>query len=482
VSTNKNTTLKGVKWNAINSVLSQSTMFITGIVLMRVLSPSSFGLVAMITVFTGFLNVIKNGGLNSSLIYKDNLRGVDKDTVFWFNVVVGVLLSVVFFVISKPIANYYGHVVLVDLIKVYSLIFAISSFSNIQYALLKKDLAFKEIFKAEVISIIVSAILAIISALYGLGVWSLIILHFSKTLFVTINLWLVSDYRPAIRFSRHVLKDHFGYSLPVIGTKSFNYWTRNADNFFIGKFLGADALGLYSRAFFFLRLPTQSISNVIEKTLFPSFSLIKNDKVKASELYLKSMRVTAFITFPLMGSMVVLSRSFIISFFGASWLPMLHTLQILGGLSILQSVFVFTTSLYFAQGKTSLHFRISLLFGLSNILAFYLGSQYSIELVGILLFSVFVAFIYPKLYYATRLINLSVKAVLMNLMKVFLNNLAVMILIFYLFELNSFFKNDWINLAVGFLCYVLFFMILNKLLYKRGVEEFFSYFRKLIKA
>jgi PST family polysaccharide transporter len=286
-----NSTINSVKWNAINSGVSQITTIITGVVLMRILDASAFGLIGMITVFTGFLNILKDSGLASSLIYQGRLSTSDKDTVFWFNIGIGFLLTLVFFFSSSFIAAYYEEPMLDKLVKVFSSTFIISAFSITQYTLLKKELAFKKIFQVEIIGIVFSAIFTIIAVYMGFGVWSLIVLHVSRALMISINTWLVSEYKPTIKYSYSVLKKHFQYSLPVLGTKSFNYWTRNADNFFIGSFLGSQALGYYSRAFFFVNMPTQKISSIIGNILFPSLSMLKEDKAKAVDLYLKSIIV-----------------------------------------------------------------------------------------------------------------------------------------------------------------------------------------------
>ena len=472
--------MQGVKWNAINSIISQATTAITGIVLMRLLNPDAFGLIGMITVFTGFLNVLKDSGLSSSLIYQDNLKTSDKDTVFWFNIVVGFILSIGFYFSAGFIAMYYNEPVLDKLVKAFSVNFAITSFSNIQYGLLKKQLAFKKIFQAEVAGLIISASLAVIAAYLNFGVWSLIVLHISRSLFIAVNLWIVSEYKPSFQYSFVVLKKHFQYSFPVLGTKSFNYWTRNADNFFIGSFLGSQALGFYSRAYFFVTMPVNKISNVIGNVLFPSLSIIKNKKDEAAELYLKSMRITSFITFPLIGGLIVFAEPFTLVLFGSQWLPMVPVLQILSILSLLSSVFVYTTSIYYAQGATALHFKISMLYGICNISVFYIGSHYSIEMVGILLLIVFLVFLIPKLYFACKLINLKLSKVFKNLGFTFSFN-AVCMLSSYLFLLTVSTTIGNVGLLIfGVLLYAIIFVLFNIIFNRIQSKEFSQYVLKMI--
>jgi PST family polysaccharide transporter len=299
---------------------------------------------------------------------------------------------------------------------------------------------------------------------------------------ISINTWLVSAYKPTLKYSYSVLKKHFQYSFPVLGTKSFNYWTRNADNFFIGSFLGSEALGYYSRAFFFVAMPTQKISSIIGNVLFPSLSMIKEDKVKVSELYLKAMRMTSFITFPLLGGLIVFAEPFTYAVFGVQWLPMVLTLQILCVLSLFKSVFDFTTSIFYSQGATKLNFKISLIYGIFNIVVFYIGAQYSIEMVAYLLVLFYFIFLIPKIYYSSGLINLKFVKVFQSIWNVFFINLLC-ILVCYLFSPFFIERIKVISfLILGGLFYVLLFIFVNVIFNKAQLNEFVTQLLKVNKA
>lgn len=476
---NKNSTTHSVKWNAINSLISQGTTIITGVVLMRVLDPKAFGLIGMITIFTGFLNVLKDSGLGSSLIYQKILKQIDKDTVFWFNVSFGFVLMLCFYFLSPFIALYFEEPSLNALVKVYSINFLVSSLSQTQSTLFKKQLDFKKLFKVEVIGLLLSSVLAIVAAFFDFGVWSLIVLHVSRTLIITCNIWFYSSYRPRFSFSYTILKSHFKYSFPILGTKSFNYWTRNADNFFIGSFLGTQALAYYSRAYFFVVMPIQKISSIIGNVLFPSFSKINDDKERVGLMYLRAMRLTAFLTFPLLGGLIVFAEPFIEIAFGREWLPMSKTLQILSVLSLFESVFVYTTTLFFSQGATSLNFKISVVFGVVNIIAFYFGSRYSIEMVAYLLSCIYFLFLVPKVYYATKLIDLNIKLVFINISMLLLLNFLSMLICFIAHNYLSTILFDVLNFIIGITLYILTFFLLNLVANKKQLDELIFYISNL---
>lgn len=476
-----NSITSSVKWNAINSIVSQASTIITGIILMRLLSPDSFGLIGMITVFTGFMNKLKDSGLGASLIYKSELSKQDKDTVFWFNFFFGMVLFLVFFLSSNLLSSYYNEPQLNSLTKVFALTFIFSSLSGVHGPLLQKELKFKEIFKANIASLIISSILTIIAAFNNFGVWSLIILHLSGSLINTINLYFVSEYRPSFNFSFKTLKGHLQYSLPVLGTKSFNYWTRNADNFFIGSMLGSQALGFYSRAFFFVNMPIQKISNILGSTLFPSLAKFNKDKRKSSELLLNSMNMTAFATFPIIGGLLVLAEPFVLFSFGDQWRPMIMALQILSILTILESVLVFTTSIFYAYGANKLFFYFSVIFGVSNIVVFYIGAHYSIEIVSILLLAVYLVFIIPKLYFINKLIDLKIIDIFKKLKFHLIINFVCIILVSIFVKYYIITFSDFLLLVLGTIFYMAIYLILQFIFNKNDFLIFFQNIKNVIK-
>ena len=449
---------------------------------MRLLDPSAFGLIGMITVFTGFLERIKDSGLGTSLIYHTSLTRTDKDTVFWFNIFSGLLLTGILFISSKLLADYYNEPILNELIKTFSITFIISALSITHKTLLIKKLDFKKIFQVEVVGLTLSAVLAIISAYLGFGVWSLIVLHLSRALMLSVTFWILSDYTPNIKFSFKILKKHFEYSFPVLGTQSLNYWTRNADNFFIGSLLGSEALGFYSRAYFFVTMPVQKISGIIGSVLFPSLSILKDNKNKAADLFLKSMKMTAFITFPLLGGVIVLTEPFVFNLFGIKWMPIISTLKILSVLALLQSVMTFTGSIFYSQGATRLNFKISVVYGIFNILIFYIGSLFSIEMVALLLLCGFILYVYPRLYFVSKLIDIGVIDILINLKHIFFVNSICMLISFIFFNLTFDDSRNLFSLVSGILIYLFLYIISNYMFNKKNSLEFVNNIRNVVKS
>ncbi len=439
-----NKSYKAVKWNGISSLLNQIVTILLGIILMRLLPPKDFGLLGMVTVFTGFLNVLKDGGLGASLIYKKRLHKLDLSTVFWFNLFMGIFLFSLVYGMSGPMANYYEEDRLVLIVKVYALLFIIMSTTVVHQSLLIKHLEFKKKFISEILALVLSGIVGLVLAIYDFGVWSLIYMHIFRSTVHAMVLWYYLPFKPKFIFSLKVLKNHFGYSLPVFGTKSFNYWTRNADNLLVGKYLGSEALGFYSRAYFFVSFPVQRFTSTISTVLFPVMSQSNYQLEKIGSLFIRSIKSVALVTFPLMGLLFVAAEPFVLIIFGENWSPIILTLKIFCVLGMVESIIVLTTPVMYAIGATKINFILSISFGIVNIIVFYFGSQFSIETVAWLLLASTTIFSIIRIYFIENLTELKFIAIVSALGSTFIITLIsiflVLIISNFISELDIWFK------------------------------------------
>ncbi|MGM0582181.1 MAG: MOP flippase family protein [Bacteroidota bacterium] len=371
--THKAQTLGGIKWNIINQVLQQIVSVIIGIILARLLSPSEFGMIGMIAVFTGFLTVFKDFGLGSALIHKSDITEVDKSTVFWSNFIFGVFLFLLITLCSGLISSFYNSPELQLIIIVSSTSFIIQSVSYVQNTLIQKELAFKKLFGINLIGLLFSGTLGIWMAYNNYGVWSLVFKSLLEVTIGTIVIWLISDWTPKFVFNKKNLKELLNYSLPLMGSKSFQYWNRNSDNLLIGKFLGSDALGVYTKAYSLMLLPVKKISSMLSAVLFPSISLIKHDTLRITDIYLKSVRIISLITFPVMGLLFVVADQFVFLILGEQWKEAIPVIRILCFVGALQSIGTLNGNIFLGLGKTRLQFKLNVYLGIFIIIAISIG-------------------------------------------------------------------------------------------------------------
>ena len=292
--------IKGLYWSGASQAGKQISQFIITIILARLLSPADFGLLAMATVFVNFAMIFSEMGISSALIQKQDTHNRHYYSVFWFNIFVGICLTLFFIAVSPLIARFYKKPELVPILAVISLNFFFSSFVIIQQTILTKEMDFRKLAIRDVVAVIIAGIVGVVLAYNGFGVWSLVFQSLVFTLADVVLLWTVSSWRPKFSFAMADIKDIFHFSANLTGFNIVNYFARNVDQLLIGKFLGAQALGFYSLAYKLMLYPLQNISWVIGKVMFPAFSKIQQDLEKVRNSYMKMTRVISFITFPLM--------------------------------------------------------------------------------------------------------------------------------------------------------------------------------------
>lgn len=387
---------------------------------MRMLGPEQFGLLGLVTVFTGFLAAFNDFGLSSALIQKKDIDEVDKSTIFWVSMVLGLVLAIIFIILSPYLAVFYDEPKITAIGRVLGFLFILQAIGSTHNALLRKSLFFKRIFWVNTSAVLVGGVVALIVAYKGYGVWALVIQQIIAGGMTAIILWIVSPFRPKLIFSQTRLKLHLRFGLPLVGTQSVNYWARNADNLLIGRFLGTGALGIYSRAYSIMMLPVSRITGVISSVMFPSFSLIQEDIKRVKQIYLKISRVISFVTFPLMGALIVVAEPFVLVVLGSQWKEMVFPLQILSVIGALQSIISLNGNIFMSQGRNKLAFKITMVSSLIVVCGFIIGVQYGLqELVLVYLFVTLVTMI-PVWFLLGKIINCSIKEILDNVSVQFL--------------------------------------------------------------
>ena len=411
----KKKTVTGLKWNIISQIVTQGATFAIGVLLMRLLNPSDFGVIAMITVFIALANIFKDFGLTKSLIQKKEIGDLDKNTVFYTNLLVGIILTSILVFSSKYIAYFYDTPKLSKITKVIATLFFIQSFGMVHHALMIKELNFKKVFIVRIITVIVGGSFAVFFAFSGYGVWTLVYQQIISAVVNVIVVWVMIKWRPKYTFSYVNLKSHLRFGLPLLGNNILTYWSRNADNLFIGKFLNSGALGLYSRGYNLMMMPINQVTKVISNVMLPSFSLIQGDTYRIQSIYLKMARIIAFVTFPMMGILFVTSKPMVFFVFGEKWEAIIPLLKIFSIIGAFQSLGALNGVIYVSTGMTARQFWINIFVSIVNTIAFIIGVQFNIYAVVIAYLIANLISIIPSYYYLGKIINLTLITIFLNI-------------------------------------------------------------------
>jgi O-antigen/teichoic acid export membrane protein len=244
----KSKTLHALSWTFLEAAGFQGIRFIIGIILARLLFPAQFGLIGMLIIFTTVAQSFLDSGFGSALIQKREITPLDTCSIFYFNIVVGVVAAGLLSLAAPWIAAFYKQPSLTALMRVLTLEIVINSFGLIQNVLFTKRIEFKTLTKINLIAGVLSGVLGVALAFAGFGVWSLAVQQVSSALFRTISLWIFSPWRPAWLFSFGSLRQMFGFGSRLLFSDLINRIFDNIYALVIGKLFSATDLGFFSRA------------------------------------------------------------------------------------------------------------------------------------------------------------------------------------------------------------------------------------------
>ncbi len=374
-------TLAGLAWSGTAQLARQVLYFIISVILARLVSPHEFGLIAMVTVCTNFANLFSDLGLGAAIVQKSDIQERHLSTVFWINIMAGLLITALVVAAAPLIAMFYREPALRLLTTVIALNFAIGAFKVVQNALLQKAMNFRQLALIEITAVIISGAAAVTAALSGWGVWSIVTQSLVFTTTSVVLVWLCSNWRPARSCDAKAFRELTGFSFNLLGFNMINYWIRNIDHVLVGKYIGPASLGIYTRACGLMLLPVAHISSVIARVMFPVMSELQKDIGKSKEVYLRATRIIALITFPLMAGLLVTAEPFILTVYGNKWQEVSPILKIFCFNGALQSVGTTVGWIYIAQGRTDLMFRWGLFAGAVRGISSLIGLRWG--LVGV---------------------------------------------------------------------------------------------------
>lgn len=316
-------------WSGTDILIRQGLQFITLVFIARTLSPSDFGLIAMLSFLTGLISIIADGGLTIALIQKKEVTRADESTLLYFNIAIGSTLTVLMFLCAPWIAHFYESPDLIPLARIMSFSCILGSLAPVHLAILTRNLNFTLQTKASAFSSILSSAISIILTQLGFGLVALALYGVLSTGFMSLALWQIHPWRPRERFSMDSLKNlaRFGFYQSSASLMEFTYSRIYTP--LLGRFFGARELGLYSQADMLRQLPGNFIGSIVSRVALPLVAQnIKNPQMLRRGFQL-SIRTTMFLSAPLFLNIAVLADLLLISLFGPHWVDAAPVLSIL---------------------------------------------------------------------------------------------------------------------------------------------------------
>lgn len=322
-------TARGVIYKLIERISVQLVSLIISIILARMLLPEAYGEIAMVNIFIEICNVFVNYGFGTAIIHKQDASEQDIATCFWACVLLSIILYGIIFLCAPLIATYYEMPSLKSVIRFMGMQIFLTSINSVQIALVSKKFKYKLLMIVTLLSTIISGIVGVLMAYAGYGVWALGMQSMLNLLILTGLLAVFLKWVPRWTFSFSSLKEQFLYSwkLLIVGMVDCVY--AESRNLIIAKRYSSNDLAFYNKGSQFPKLISNTVNQSIIAVLFPSMSILQDDKAKIRQMVRNSLSILTFALFPVLMGLAAVASSFVEILLTSKWLECVPYLQIL---------------------------------------------------------------------------------------------------------------------------------------------------------
>ena len=329
MDTLKEKTAKGLFWGAVNNGSTQVFALVIGIFLARLLSPNDYGLVGMLTIFTILAGNLQSCGFTQALVNIRRPTDNDYNSVFWFNVMAGVILYTVLFFCAPLIAAYYRQPSLVLLSRVVFLAVPISSLGIAYNAYMFKNMMNKEQAIIGGIALIGSGAIAIVLAICDFTYWALAWQQIAYIMIVNVGRYYYVRWRPTLHIDFKPVRRMFGFSSKMLVTSIINTINSHILTVIFGRLFTANIVGYFTQANKWNTMAYSFVSGTLTQVAQPIMSTLTDEKERELRVFRKMMRFTAFLSFPCMFGLAFVAREFILVLLGEQWEQCVPLMQVL---------------------------------------------------------------------------------------------------------------------------------------------------------
>lgn len=428
----RNKTINGMIWAFCDLLANYGTNFLIQIILARLLLPEDFGLIGMINVFISLSTTIVDSGFTNALIRENKSSQSDYSTVFYFNLIVSIFMYFILFAISGSISNFYNEPRIIPLIRVMGLTLIINSFGLVQRTMLIKKIDFKTQTRINLISVIISGVVAFIFVMLGFGVWGLVMQVLSKQFIQALLLCLLNKWYPSLIFNINSFKRLFKFGWKILVSTMINTLYNNLYYLIIGKLFSATELGYYTNSQKLMDLSSQSVTKAVQKVSYPVLSSIQEDNYALINGYKKIIKNSVFITFPMMFGLIAIANPFILLVFGEKWSFSIKYFQILCLGGMLFPLHAINLNILQVKGRSDLFLKLEIIRKIIAILLVTISMMLKLGIIGLLWVTVLNSIIefFLNSVYSGKMLKYSTFDQIKDITPIFLSSLIMAILVF----------------------------------------------------
>jgi O-antigen/teichoic acid export membrane protein len=288
-------------------------------ILARLLGPEDFGLIGMVTAFTGALTMLGDFGLSAAAIQRTTVSEEQFSALFWINMLLGAVLGLIALSMAPAIAAFYHEPQLFGVTAVVAMGFLLGAAGTQHAAILQRQMRFTALAVVNVVSLTGGIAIAIYGAKAGYGYWALASMSVTSPIIGTIGVWLTTGWVPGMPRKSPGIRSmmHFGGSLALINL--LVYFGYNAEKIMIGRFWGADAIGIYGRAYQLINIPTENLNSAVGQVAFSALSRLQDDPVRFRSYFLKGFSLVLGLTLPITIACALFAEDIVFVLLGPNW-------------------------------------------------------------------------------------------------------------------------------------------------------------------
>ncbi|QYX63473.1 lipopolysaccharide biosynthesis protein [Shewanella putrefaciens] len=456
-------TKKGLQWSALERFLTQGVQLAITLYLARLLGPTAFGLVGMLTVFIAIANVFVDSGFTSALIRKTDRTESDLVTAFYYNIAMAGLCYFALYISAPLVADFYQQAELQTLLRILGLVVLINAFTLIPRVKLNVVMDFKTQAKISVLSVLISGSTAIILATNGYGVWALVTQTLLNASCATILFNLFAPWLPRGRITKHAFNYLFGYGSKLLLSGLLDVIYNNLYQIIIGKKFSPAVVGQFTQANQLASVPVSTLTGIIQRVTFPLFSQLQDDPDRMANAYRQTLTLSAMVIFPLIVALGLIAKPLLTSLLGEQWQGAAWLLSVLCLGYMLYPIHSINLNLLQVTGRSDLFLKLEVMKKIIGVTVLLLSIPYGVlaMCLGFTLTSYLALLL--NTYYTAKLTHLSQWQQCKDILPIWL---AVIFAAAIGYGAGLYFLQSWlqiaVNLSVALLIYGMYLVLAQK--------------------
>ena len=357
----KHKTITSVCWKLLERGGNQSIQLVVQIVMARMLTPKEFGALAIMLVFINIGNVIVTSGMSTALVQSKEVDDSDFSTVFWMSLGASTVLFGALFVAAPALSTFYGMPTIVSPLRVLGILFLITAFNSVQVAIVQREMQFRKVFNATIVSVLVSGVIGIAAALMGAGLWALILQQLVYQVTNCFVLGLQVKWAPSFVFESAKAWKLFSYGWKLLVSGLLEQGYQSLSDLIIGKQFSASSLGLVSQGKKYPQAVGSMLDGAIQPVMLSAVSRVQADVSQVKRLVRRALKTSTFLIVPSMTLFAVAAESIVGLLLGEKWLPCAPFLQMYCFIYALLPIHTTNLQALNGMGRSDLFLKLELI-------------------------------------------------------------------------------------------------------------------------